>query len=240
LNIGRLALSNQLSGMDRTGDSWSSSFVAPAKALRHAHIAANRPTFPSPPPGAERGRVRWGTLQRQAQSLENTVEVFEHLVISKSGAADSRRLPARRNGHCRPRMPEHAVPIQLDRELSRGTGEVGDMTANRMLRSELPRQTARPKGAPEQRLPFSRLAPQPARYHGPPSQPHPPSSPTSPCPLRPRGRRGHYPRSWRKSGVRGLRAWRCGPCSSQGQALCAGFRGHDATNAPGQISDLHR
>jgi hypothetical protein len=29
------------------------------------------------------------------------------------------------------------------------------------------------------------------------------------------------------------------PCSSQGQALGARFRGHDAKNAWGQMSDLH-
>jgi hypothetical protein len=55
--------------------------------------------------------------------------------------------------------------IQLDRELSRGTGEVSDMTANRMLPSGLPRQAARSDAAsiyPNSRARGHRAASDPA------------------------------------------------------------------------------
>src|SRR5579862_5714473 len=131
----------------------------PSARLPDARFGASAP---SPPPGAERAGVRWGNLQYLTQDLDHAVEVVDDLIVPEADHAIA--VSGQLGGARRVGLPMRGVlaAVELDRQLQRGTGEVDDTPADRMLPPELPRQGARPEGQPEALFDVGGVAAKPA------------------------------------------------------------------------------
>ena len=146
------------------------------------------PAIPSPPLGAERVRVRWGTLPTHAAQSVALRRCSHHLVVPEPD--DPVAMPSKLSGTCGigDVVGSMLAAIDLDRQFPCRAGEVHHALADRMLAAELPRPAFGPQGVPETLLRIGGVAAQTACRGGRSSQRHWP--PPLPGPLRPEGRRG--------------------------------------------------
>ncbi len=158
---------------------------------------------PSPPLGAERVGVRWGTLAGPTYCLQHASAIFHHLIVPEPENAIAESAKSR--GACGVLVLLQGVltAINLDDKLLLRTGEIRDVTADRMLAAEFPGQGAFPQGTPQDSLRIGGVATKFARGRCAWPKGHLHESPTSPRPSPPhRGGEGAEDcgggREWRR------------------------------------------
>ena len=86
--------------------------------------------------------MRWGPVQSAFDSLNNALNILDHIIVPESNhlIAMAHEFPAPRFiCSCLRRM---LASIELDYELARWAGKIGDEAADRMLTPEPPGQRA--------------------------------------------------------------------------------------------------
>src|SRR5579883_1406841 len=125
------------------------SFIQSARVVE-AIIASPmvRRTIPLCPSG-RRGEGRWAGVQRSADGFQDTLQIVQHLVVPETNDAVAalRELGAAAFiGFLAKRV---LTAVQLDRQLSLGTGESGHAPTDRMLAAEFPSRQPLAQGEPQ-------------------------------------------------------------------------------------------
>jgi hypothetical protein len=93
--------------------------------------------------------VGGGYFQRSLNRLQHAIEIIENLVVPKSDDA----IAMRRKLGTAPLVCRHLLAmlaaIEFDHQLARGTGKVGDASADRMLTTKLPWRKALAQATPQ-------------------------------------------------------------------------------------------
>ena len=126
-----------------------------------------------------------GAFELAANGLGHAFEIAVYVAVPKSYDTIAMSSDLGSPQFIRAGIIHVLTAVELNRELSRGTREVGDAPADWMLPPEFPRREFLPKCVPQPSLDIGRIAAKPSRPNGPRSYPHP--APPLPGPLRPIG-----------------------------------------------------
>ncbi len=93
--------------------------------------------------------MRWGFLNLALDNFKHAIEIFENLIIPKADHTIAAFCQSSRTHSIRSGLFDMLASIQLDDQLSRRTGKVGDVISKGVLTTESHRNNAFPKSIPE-------------------------------------------------------------------------------------------
>ena len=107
--------------------------------------------------------MRWGTPERPLNRLQYAIDIVEHIAVPEPENA----VPVPEQFRCAGSVGfvplAMLAAIELDHQLVRGTREIGDAAADRMLPPELPFRQPFSQGSPDNQLDVRGIAAKPSR-----------------------------------------------------------------------------